>query len=78
MNRCEIIGNKDYYTTGVFAKYCDVIMNQCVIHNHTLGGIHYLSNNRFHFRMINSKVINNDKVGISSVGDGAETRVEDS
>ena len=42
-----------------------------------MGGVHYLGNNRFSFRMINSKIIYNDKVGISCVGDNAETRIED-
>ena len=26
MNRCQLVGNKNYCTTGILAKYCDLII----------------------------------------------------
>jgi len=33
MSKCEIIGNKKYATTGLIAKYCDLIIRESKIHN---------------------------------------------
>lgn len=78
MNKVEIIGNKNYYTIGMVAKYCDImLLKGCVIHSNTLGGIHYLGNKGYTFRMIKGRIHLNDKVGISLVGDSSEPVVED-
>jgi hypothetical protein len=72
-----MIGNKKYYTTGLLAKYCDLIIKECRIHNFSLGGIHYLSDNNNKFNMHQSRVLFNSKVGVSLVGNGSSPILED-
>jgi parallel beta-helix repeat protein len=77
MNKCEIIGNKKYYTTGLLAKYCDLIIKESKIHNNSLGGLHYLSNKRYTFRMIKCRILYNGKAGVTLTGNSSSPILED-
>ena len=75
--QCELIGNDKYSTTGVLAKYCDLIIKDTKIHNNSLGGIHYIANDKYSFRMMKCRILKNGKAGITLTGDGSSPILED-
>ncbi|CAK85226.1 unnamed protein product (macronuclear) [Paramecium tetraurelia] len=79
--RCEIKGtsskNQDAKTIGILLRLGDLIIKDSKVHNHTYGGIliqQAITNKSV--RIMNSKIIQNKKVGIHVVGADAIPQIE--
>lgn len=64
INRCEIKGHKDHETIGIISKKANAIIKDCKIHNHIFGGMYVWATTKNYFKIINSLITYNTKVGI--------------
>lgn len=76
MSKCTIKGNKNYDTIGVLIKKADVIIKDCKIHSHLMGGILLWSTKNHTVKIINNTIIFNGKVGIHCVGEDGMPSIE--
>lgn len=76
MNRCEIKGHKSHETIGVMIRKGNGIIKDCKIHSHQLGGIHVWSSEESRIKIMNSKIVNNIRLGIIVTGADSEVILE--
>ncbi|EGR30705.1 hypothetical protein IMG5_125070, partial [Ichthyophthirius multifiliis] len=76
LNRSEIKGHQSQETIGVLVQNGDVLIKDCKIHNHRAGGIHILSQQTNFIKILNTKILQNDKVGIQCQGVDSRAVIE--
>ncbi|KAL4501682.1 hypothetical protein ABPG72_018733 [Tetrahymena utriculariae] len=76
LNRTEIKGHKNQDTIGILIQNGDALIKDSKIHNHKSGGIYIKSKPTNHVKIINTKIVQNEIIGVLCQGIDSQVLLE--